>query len=130
MTADDFREIALSMQDATEGAHMGHPDFRTAGRIFSTLHADDEWGTVKVTPDEQRELMKMHPKVFVPASGAWGRDGWTNVRLDAATKKTVRSAMILAFQNVIEKSRAPRPSKSVSPSGKSRPARKRQIRRR
>jgi hypothetical protein len=37
MTADDFREIALSMQDAEERSHMGHPDFRANGRIFSTL---------------------------------------------------------------------------------------------
>jgi hypothetical protein len=38
MTADDFRDIALSMNGATEGSHMGHPDFRANGRIFATLH--------------------------------------------------------------------------------------------
>src|SRR5688572_29037591 len=38
MTAAAFRRIALGMSGAVEGAHMGHPDFRTGvgGRIFAT----------------------------------------------------------------------------------------------
>ena len=50
MTADDFRDLALSMPDAVEGAHMGHPDFRVNGRIFATLHADMKFGMVALTP--------------------------------------------------------------------------------
>jgi hypothetical protein len=100
MTADDFRAIALSMQGAVEMAHMGHPDFRANGRIFATLHADDEWGTVMLTPDEQREFLRLHAKTFVPASGAWGRNGSTNVRLRGADEASVRGAMILAWQRV------------------------------
>jgi hypothetical protein len=101
MTAEDFREIALSMQDAIEASHMGHPDFRANGRIFATLHHDDEWGTVMIAPDEQAELMKTHPKMFEPASGAWGRQGSTNVRLSAANAATVRGAIVLAWQRVM-----------------------------
>ncbi len=103
MTADDFREIALSMQDASEGAHMGHPDFRVNGRIFATLHADDKTGTVMITPEEQQELIKQHPKVFVPASGAWGRAGSTSVHLSAASTPVVRGAILLAWQRISAK---------------------------
>lgn len=110
MTPDVFREIALGMQDAIERAHMGHPDFRANGRIFATLHADDEWGTIMLAPDEQREFLRSHPGTFVPASGAWGRQGCTNVRLSAADAATVRSAMLLAWQRVVDKP-APRPSR-------------------
>ena len=28
MTADQFRELALSLPGAAEASHMGHPDFR------------------------------------------------------------------------------------------------------
>jgi hypothetical protein len=98
MTADDFREIALSMEGAIESAHMGHPDFRANGRIFATLQADDQRGMVKVTPDEQRVLMRAHPKTFTPASGAWGRQGCTMVQLSAADVATLRGAMILAWE--------------------------------
>jgi len=103
MTSDDFRDVALSMQGAVERAHMGHPDFRANGRIFATLHSNDTWGMVKLTPEEQREFVRTKPRVFVPASGAWGRQGCTNVRLDAADTATVRGAMLLAWQSVVEK---------------------------
>jgi hypothetical protein len=32
MTANEFRRMALSLPDAIEAAHMGHPDFRVGGR--------------------------------------------------------------------------------------------------
>ena len=37
MTAADFRRIALSLDGAEEGSHMGAVDFRVGGRIFATL---------------------------------------------------------------------------------------------
>jgi hypothetical protein len=100
LTPDDFRELALELEGAIEGAHMGHPDFRANGRIFATLHTGDEWGMVKLTPDEQREFMRTHPKMFVPSAGAWGRQGCTNVRLDIADARTLRAALLLAWTAV------------------------------
>jgi hypothetical protein len=67
---------------------MGHPDFRANGKIFATLQADDQRGMVTLTAEEQREFMRMHPKMFVPASGAWGRQGFTMVQLAAADEAT------------------------------------------
>jgi hypothetical protein len=101
MTAEDFRTLALALEGVVEREHMGHPDFRVNGRIFATLHSNDEWGMVKVTPDEQQALMREHPDVFVPSSGAWGRQGCTNVRLKSARTPTVRGAMLLAWQEAI-----------------------------
>jgi hypothetical protein len=98
MTAEDFRALALALEGVVEREHMGHPDFRVNGRIFATLHSHDVWGMIKVTPDEQRELMRAHPDVFVPSSGAWGRQGCTNVRLKSADRAIVRGAMLLAWQ--------------------------------
>ena len=103
MIPDDFREIALSMQGAVEGAHMKHPDFRANGRIFATLHADDEWGTVMLTPDEQTEFLALEPRMFKPSSGAWGRQGCTDVRLAAADTRTLRQAMTLAWERMMAK---------------------------
>lgn len=115
MTADDFREIALSMHDAIEGAHMKHPDFRANGRIFATLDAEGTTGGLKLSPEEQRELMRSSPGMFVPAAGAWGRQGWTKVQLAAADEGAVRGALTLAWQNVTAQ---PRPRRSASPSSR------------
>jgi hypothetical protein len=115
MTADGFREIALSMHGAIERAHMGHPDFRANGRIFATLHADDKWGVVMLMPDEQRELLRLHSKMFFPESGAWGRQGCTKVKLAVADEPAVRVAVMLAWQRVVEKPPSRRASKPTRP---------------
>ena len=99
LSAEDFRRIALGMRDAVESAHMGHPDFRIAGRIFATLHADRKHGMVKLTPEQQEMLVRDHPAAFAPENGAWGRQGCTAVRLDVADEDTVGEAMTLAWRN-------------------------------
>ena|SRR5688572_3026989 len=100
MTAAAFRRIALGMADAVEGAHMGHPDFRAGvgGRIFATLHPGGKAGMVKLTPEQQREFLDVHPAVFEPESGAWGRQGCTRVLLASADSDVVGEAMTLAWQ--------------------------------
>jgi hypothetical protein len=101
MTADDFRHIALGMADALESSHMGHPDFRVNGRIFATLQATLESGMVKLTPEHQHEFMRGHPGAFTPASGAWGREGCTIVRLHDVDEETVGEALTLAWQRAV-----------------------------
>ncbi len=113
MTADDFRDIALSMNGAVEGAHMGHPDFRANGRIFATLRPRDKKGMVKLTPEEQRQFMREHPQMFEPSSGAWGRQGCTDVLLAAADRATIRAAMVLAWEAVVAK-----PASRPKPAGR------------
>jgi hypothetical protein len=111
MTDDDFRDIALSMNGAIEGSHMGHPDFRANGRIFASLrkgHTGGQVGMVKLSPDEQREVMRGHPRAFEPSPGAWGRQGCTDVRLEAASKAALRGAMVLAWEAVVAKPSAPK----------------------
>jgi hypothetical protein len=107
MTADDFRRLALGMAGAVESAHMGHPDFRANGRIFASLQADDQRGMVKLTPEEQRECMRADPRMFVPATGAWGRQGCTMVQFELADEATVRGAVLLAWQHVMDGPRRP-----------------------
>ena len=99
MTEDDFRRIALGLEGAVEGAHMGHPDFRANGRIFATLHGDREWAMVKLTPDQQQDFIRENPEVFKPENGAWGRQGCTAVRLALADEERVGEALTLARRN-------------------------------
>jgi predicted DNA-binding protein (MmcQ/YjbR family) len=119
MTADDFRALALDLPGAVEQSHMGHPDFRANGRIFATLHADDEWGMVKVYPAEQQALMADYPDVFVPAAGAWGRQGCTNVCLKKAKVATVRAALMLAWE-LVNSQKPPRARTARKPSSRNR----------
>lgn len=99
MTPGAFRKVALSMPEAVERAHMGHPDFRVGGRVFATLFTrESDRGMVKVPPAVQRELLKKRGGVFTRASGAWGRQGCTLIDLGAAAPATVREAIIEAWR--------------------------------
>jgi hypothetical protein len=103
MTAAKFRALSLSLPGASEAAHMGHPDFRVGGKIFATLGPDEDWGMVKLSPDEQASCVGAEPDVFHPASGAWGRRGCTIVRLRKANELTVRHALLAAWRNTAPK---------------------------
>jgi hypothetical protein len=104
MTSAEFRKIALSLPATEERAHMDHPDFRVAGKIFATLgYPAKGWGMVKLFPDQQQALMKAEPKVFVPAKGKWGERGATCVQLKYAKKTTMHQAMQAAWQNAAPK---------------------------
>jgi hypothetical protein len=117
MTAAQFRKLALKLNGATEGAHMGHPDFRANGRIFATLHPGDKTGMVKLSPEEQVEFMNGDPAAFSPASGAWGRQGCTIVQLAVVETDKLGEAMTLAWQGAMK---AGKPKTKRSAKAKSR----------
>jgi len=100
MNADDFRRVALSLPEAAEAAHMGHPDFRVSGKIFATLdYPADGWGVVKLTPEQQDVFVDDDAAAFVPVKGAWGRRGATQVHLRTASTASVRKAITAAWRN-------------------------------
>jgi hypothetical protein len=103
-TARDFRRLALSLPEATEGTHGGHPDFRVGNKVFASLGMPDEsWGTVKLTPEQQEMLIEAEGDSCKPAAGAWGRRGYTHVRLASVDTTTLRSALNLAWRNTAPK---------------------------
>jgi hypothetical protein len=111
MTIDAFRRLALSMPEASEVGHMGHPDFRIGGRIFATLgYPDKDWAMVNLTPDQQEAFVSAEPDVFAPVKGGWGLKGATNVRLKAARVGSVRVALATACRNLapIKATKVPR----------------------
>jgi hypothetical protein len=102
MTAEDFRDIALSFPETVEQKHMHHPDFRVRGKIFATLgYPDDSHGMVKLTPEQQHDFIKSDPNVFASSKGAWGLGGSTIVKLKPAKKTTVRKALSAAWGNIV-----------------------------
>ena len=104
MTANDFRRLALELPETSEAAHMAHPDFRVAGKIFATLgYPSSAWGTLKLTPKQQKLLVDTDADTYVPAAGAWGRRGYTSVRLRTARKPVVERALYTAWCNTAPK---------------------------
>ncbi|HEY7285360.1 MAG TPA: MmcQ/YjbR family DNA-binding protein [Vicinamibacterales bacterium] len=131
MDGNDFRRVALGMDGAIEASHMDHPDFRVNGRIFATLDHDEVRGMVKLSPDEQAEFMRSEPATFVPAAGAWGRQGCTLVTLAQVDENVLGEAMTLAWQGAVRasvaktpKTRRGRPPKRRQAAKRARPAKR------
>lgn len=99
MDVDDFRRIALSFEGAEESSHMGNPDFRVGGRIFATLSsADQGYGNLMLTLEQQEAFVEELPKVFLPIAGGWGRMGMTHIRLAAANEDVLAGALRTAWK--------------------------------
>ncbi|HEY7090547.1 MAG TPA: MmcQ/YjbR family DNA-binding protein [Tepidisphaeraceae bacterium] len=104
MTVEHFRKLALSLPEVQESSHMGHPDFRVAGKIFATLgHPAAGWGMVKLKPQEQQRFVEDAPDAFQPVKGGWGERGATSVCLKAAKEGIVRNALVAAWRNTAPK---------------------------
>jgi hypothetical protein len=104
MKAADFRRIALSLEEAVEGSHMGAADFRVGGRIFATLASEDQgYGNLMLTPEQQAEFVRELPEIFLPIHGGWGKMGATHIRLAQANEDVLVGALRTAWMNRIEK---------------------------
>lgn len=104
MNAADFRRIALSLEGAEEGSHMGSPDFRVGGRIFATLASQNQgYGNLMLTPEQQSEFVAEQPEIFVPIAGGWGRMGMTHIRLAGTNEDVLAGALHTAWRLRIEK---------------------------
>src|SRR3954447_9526602 len=108
MTAADFRRIALTLEGAEEGSHMGAADFRVGGRIFATLASQKQgYGNLMLAPEQQAAFVEELPQVFVPIAGGWGRMGMTHIRLAAATEDMLAGALHAAWKLRMEKNVKP-----------------------
>jgi hypothetical protein len=120
MSAKRFRQIALKLDGASEGVHQDHADFRVNGRVFERLgYPDEQWGMVKLTPEQQAVLVEAEPAIFRPVPGGWGKSGNNYVNLAAADTVTLKSVLTMAWQNALSKGRTAKP-RAFKPAAKTR----------
>jgi YjbR len=104
MTAADFRKIALSLEGAEEGSHMGAVDFRVGGRIFATLASLAQgYGNLMLSPEQQVAFVEEEPEIFLPVAGGWGRNGATHIVLAKTNQDTLTGALRAAWKLRVEK---------------------------
>ena len=98
---DQVREIALSLPEAVEQQHHGHPDFRIRKKIFVTLWPDDLRAVVKLGIADQTALVQADPVAF--SLGGWSHQGWTNIDLGNIDQPALRDVITTAWRNVAPK---------------------------
>jgi YjbR len=99
MTPADFKRIALGLEGAEEGSHMGAVDFRVGGRIFATLASQAQgYGNLMLTNEQQSAFVDELPDVFLPIAGGWGRMGATHIVLANANEDVLHGALQTAWR--------------------------------
>ncbi len=114
-----FRKLALSLEGATESAHMGHPDFRLNDRIFATLsNQQNGCGVLKLTTEQQQSFITEQPRSFSPVQGGWGRMGMTYIHLTEADETLIAGALETAYRNLQKKQAQKKAAKTPGKSAK------------
>jgi hypothetical protein len=103
VTAAQLRRLALALPETEEKSHFEQPDFRVRNKIFAGLSQDGAVGVLKLTTEIQAMVIDAKPKVFWPASGAWGRAGWTHFQLAQAELGALETLLREAWQLVAPK---------------------------
>lgn len=112
MTPADFRRLALSLEGAEQGSHMGAVDFWVGGRIFATLaHQTQGYGNLMLTPEVQAAFVGEMPGVFVPVPGGWGRMGATHI-LARANEDLLRGPLQTAWRLRVQANARPQKARA------------------
>ncbi len=98
VTPERARQLALSLEGASEVPHMHRRAFRTTRRIFATLDSSVPDLNLPFTPDLRDFYGEQAPEAFAPIPGGWGRMGHTRCDLNTVDEPTLLSALMAAHQ--------------------------------
>jgi len=98
VTVEEARGLALSLPAAGEQPHFDRTAFTIKKKIFASLSIDSRTINLKFTPAEQFIFCPPDSNVIYPVPGGWGRQGWTTINLQKASKKLVQKALAKAYE--------------------------------
>jgi hypothetical protein len=95
-----IRNLALSFPDTSESPHFDKASFRYKKKIFATLAEKKQHLVLKLSPADQSVYIDYDDTIFSPATGAWGKQGWTIIDMKKVRKDMAKDAMKLAYVRV------------------------------
>ncbi|HEX5153850.1 MAG TPA: MmcQ/YjbR family DNA-binding protein [Parafilimonas sp.] len=98
ITPDEAKAMALSLENTEEKPHFERTAFTVNKKIFATISFKDKTLNVRFTPQVQFIFCPPQSDVIFPIDNAWGRQGWTTINLNRASKKLVMSALQEAYR--------------------------------
>ncbi|HRI19529.1 MAG TPA: MmcQ/YjbR family DNA-binding protein [Panacibacter sp.] len=96
--AEDAKAIALSLPGAGEQPHFNRTAFTVRKKIFATISFEDNTLNLKFTPAEQFIFCPPASDIIFAIPNGWGRQGWTTINLNKASKKLVTAALNEAYK--------------------------------
>ncbi len=103
MKEAELLALIRSMPECEQSSHFGTVDFRVRNKIFCTHPRPDELN-LKLTREQQQMLVEAEPAMFRPIPNKWGLKGWTTATVGELDEASARSALTMAWNNVVPKS--------------------------
>jgi hypothetical protein len=100
ITIEAFRQLALSLPEATEQPHFDKPSFRVRKKIFATLDLKVLRACVKLSEVDQSVFCGFDPAILHPVPNKWGRQGWTLIDLNRVPAEMLTDALTTAYCEV------------------------------
>lgn len=100
-----FCKTANSFEQVSEEPHFNKISFRVKRKIFATLDQLTNQATLKLAVADQSVYCLIQPAFAGPATGAWGKQGWTVIDLKKAPKPLVLEALNKAYTQLAPKSK-------------------------
>ncbi len=97
ISAAAFRKMALGFKGVSEKPHFNKASFRIKEKIFATLDSVNNSASLKLSEADQPVYCQIKPTICMPATGAWGKQGWTIFDLKKVSKSIVSEALKKAY---------------------------------
>jgi hypothetical protein len=91
-----FRELALSLPEATEAPHFDKAAFKVK-KIFATLDEPAKRACVMLSPVDQSSFCTFDKRIIYPVPNKWGLQGATYIELSKVSKTMLLDALTSAY---------------------------------
>ncbi|WP_316845086.1 MmcQ/YjbR family DNA-binding protein [Pedobacter psychrodurus] len=100
MNTSIFIAHCLSFDEVVEQPHFEKISFRVHKKIFATLDSIRNKATFKLSAIDQSVFCDFDPNNIIPATDAWGKQGWTIFNLTGLKDEMIIDALKLSYCNV------------------------------
>ena len=98
-----FIEMALSLSDTMQVKHFDRIGFKIRGkRMFASYLAENNTANIFLTPEQQMLFCEKDDENIYAVPNKWGEKGATTFELDLASKKIVKEALLVAYNEVVK----------------------------
>lgn len=98
MKANQAHELAMKLDGVTLKDHFGSDSYSANKRMFLTLWSSKMQGSLRLSPEDQREFLASDADAFSEIDNAWGKQGWTTVHLEFIKPDEFKKALQAAWK--------------------------------
>ncbi|RZJ82849.1 MAG: MmcQ/YjbR family DNA-binding protein [Chryseobacterium sp.] len=99
--SSEFRLFALTFREVIEARHFERVSFKVKNKIFATLDNERLSGTVRLSKQNQTEVVFKYTNLVQPVAGAWGAKGWTLLNLELIDIEAMQEILVMAYNDII-----------------------------